>query len=113
MNWLRFFCWMDFDITTGSSTCVVFRYPIELKARFLADFDGPRTAVLEQYPVMMHASMLERINTMTREIHFSLCDPMYSLVSTTVSKPSAVHADAHPRRKNWVLLRPRLPGCIR
>lgn len=79
MNWLRFFAWSSFDASTGISTSIVFRYPIHLKDRFFAEFLGPAGAMLEQHPMFMHASFLERITTQTREIHFSLCDPMYSL----------------------------------
>ena len=79
MNWLRFFAWSDYDTATGNVTAVVFRYPVVLKERFYVDFGGSGAAVLEQHPMMMHASMLERITTMTREIHFFLCDPMYEL----------------------------------
>lgn len=79
MNWLRFFAWADFDTSTGSSTCLVFRYPVHLKEKFYAQFSGPAGAVLEQHPIFVNASWFERITTMSREIHFSLCDPMYSL----------------------------------
>lgn len=88
MNWLRFFAWSSFDASTGSSTSLIFRYPVHLKDRFFAEFEGHGGIVLEQHPMLMHASFLERITTLTRDIHFSLCDPMYTLEEELGSGPT-------------------------
>lgn len=88
MDWPRFFAWTSFDVSMGSSTSLIFRYPVHLKDRFFAEFEGHGGIVLEQHPMFMHASFLERITTLTREVHFSLRDPMYTLQEELGSGPT-------------------------
>ncbi|PVH68265.1 hypothetical protein DL98DRAFT_578893 [Cadophora sp. DSE1049] len=62
MNWLRCCVWADFDAKTGSSTVLAFRYPVWMKEAFFSEFADEKGAVLEQHPMMFHATCLERLS---------------------------------------------------
>lgn len=79
LNWMRCCVWADYDAATGDSTVFAWRFPVHMKQAFLDEFSGPKGAVLETHPMLLHASWTERLCTHTRDINLWFFEPLYGV----------------------------------